>query len=122
MNITCGIDIIEVHRVEEAIEKFDERFLNRIYTDLEKTYCNSRDNRYQHFAARFAAKEAVFKAISKYLYNKYEIKWTEIEIILDKNQRPIVNLKKNIEGLKQIDVSLSHIEQYATATCVAVFE
>ena len=122
MRVTCGTDIIEVSRVKEAIEKFEERFISRIYTELETTYCNSKETRYQHFAARFAAKEAVFKAISQSFDNKYDLKWTDIEIMLDKNQRPIVNLKMNIEGLKQIDVSLSHIEQYATATCVAVFE
>lgn len=122
MRVTCGTDIIEVSRVKEAIEKFEERFISRIYTELETTYCNGKETRYQHFAARFAAKEAVFKAISQSFDNKYDLKWTDIEIMLDKNQRPIVNLKMEIKGLKQIDVSLSHIEQYATATCVALFE
>ena len=122
MKVKCGTDIIEVDRVKEAIEKYEERFLNKIYTDLEITYCNSKENRYQSFAARFAAKEAVFKAISEGLDSKYDIKWTDIEIILGKNQRPIVNLKMNIEGLSQLDVSLSHIEKFATATCVALFE
>ncbi|MBP3255357.1 MAG: holo-ACP synthase [Clostridia bacterium] len=122
MKIKCGTDIIEVNRIKEAIEKFEERFLNKVYTDLEITYCNSKETRFQNFAARFAAKEAVFKAISESLENKYDIKWTDIEIILDKNQRPIVNLKIEVKGLNQIDVSLSHIEKYATATCVAVFD
>ena len=122
MKVTCGTDIIEVDRVKNAIEKYGERFLNKIYTNLEITYSNSKDTRYQHFAARFAAKEAVFKAVSEYLNDKFDINWTDIEIMLDKNQRPVVNLKINISGLKQIDVSLSHIEKYATATCVAVFD
>ena len=122
MKVTCGTDIIEVNRVKDAIEKYGERFLNKIYTNLEITYSNSKETRFQHFAARFAAKEAVFKAISQKIDNKYEIKWTDIEIILDRNGRPSVNLKFKIEGLTQIDVSLSHVEQYATATCVAVFD
>lgn len=122
MRIKCGTDIIEVDRVKDAIEKYEERFLNKIYTDLEITYCNSKENRYQSFAARFAAKEAVFKAISENLDSKYDIKWTDIEVMLGKDQRPVANLKMDIKGLQQIDVSLSHIEKYATATCVAVFD
>ena len=122
MEVKCGTDIIEVNRIKEAIEKHGDRFLKKIYTDLEITYCNSKDTSFEHFAARFAAKEAIFKAISDSLDDKYDIKWTEIEIILDKNQRPVVHIYKKIDGLKQIDVSLSHIEKYATATCVAVFE
>ena len=110
MNITCGIDIIEVHRVEEAIEKFDERFLNRIYTDLEKTYCNSRDNRYQHFAARFAAKEAVFKALP---FDKIAFK--KIQIINDKSGAPRVTVKdRRAEGL-EFKISLSHTKNFAQA-------
>ena len=120
MKITTGIDIIEVNRIEESIEKFGDKFLKEIFTDKEIKYCNSKKNKYQHYAARFAAKEAVFKAISKLLDNKYKIEWTEIEIIHGKNQKPIVNLLKTIKQIEQIDVSLSHIKEYATASCIAV--
>ena len=64
MQIKTGIDIIEVNRIKEAIQDLDEKFLKRVYTNYEIEYCNSKNNmKYQHFAARFAAKEAVFKAI-----------------------------------------------------------
>ena len=81
MQIKTGIDIIEVNRIKEAIQDLDEKFLKRVYTNYEIEYCNSKNNmKYQHFAARFAAKEAVFKAISNKLKSKYDISWTDIEI------------------------------------------
>ena len=65
MKITCGTDIIEVKRIKDAINKKGDKFLNKIYTPFEIEYCNSKNSmKYQHFAARFAAKEAIFKAIS----------------------------------------------------------
>ena len=121
MKITCGIDIIEVKRIRDSIEKFGNAFLEKIYTPDEIEYCNSKKNRYQHFAARFAAKEAIFKAISEKLKNKYDIEWNEIEILSDESGKPNVNLRKKIENIEQIDVSLSHLEEYATANCVVIF-
>ena len=121
MKITCVIDIIEVKRIRDSIEKFGNAFLEKIYTPDEIEYCNSKKNRYQHFAARFAAKEAIFKAISEKLKNKYDIEWNEIEILSDESGKPNVNLRKKIENIEQIDVSLSHLEEYATANCVVIF-
>ena len=121
MKITCGIDIIEVKRIRDSIEKFGNAFLEKIYTVNEIEYCNSKKNKYQHFAARFAGKEAVFKAISEKLENKYDIKWNEIEIISNENGKPNVNLLKKIDDIEQIDVSLSHLEEYAIANCVVIF-
>ena len=67
MKITTGIDIIEVDRIKKAIEDLDKNFLQRIYTEKEIEYCNKfKMAKYEHFAARFAVKEAVFKAISEY--------------------------------------------------------
>ena len=122
MRITTGTDIIEVNRIKDSAEKFGDKFLKEIYTDNEIKYCEDKKNKYQHLAARFAAKEAVFKAISETLNNKYDIKWTDIEILSGTNQKPFVNLLKNIEEVKQIDVSISHIKEYAVATCVAILE
>ena len=72
MKITCGTDIIEIDRVKESIEELGEKFIKRVFTDKEIEYCESRKGqKYQHYAGRFAAKEAAFKAISKILDNKY---------------------------------------------------
>ena len=122
MKITCGTDIIEVNRIKDAIEKHGEKFLNEIFTISEIKYCDEKVNKYQHYAARFAAKEAVFKAISEFLSNKYEIEWTDIEVLHNKDQKPIVNLKKEIDQLDQIDISLSHVKEYAIANCVCIFK
>ena len=64
MKISCGTDIIEIKRIEEAIEKYEEKFKDEIFTKIEVDYCESHKNqRFQHYAARFSAKEAIFKAI-----------------------------------------------------------
>lgn len=119
MKILCGTDIIEINRVEEAIESLGDKFLNRVFTKQEIEYCESKKKqKYQHYAGRFAAKEAVFKAISELLESKYEIKWIDIEILSNENSKPKVNLKLKLENIENIDISISHCKQYATATAV----
>lgn len=123
MDIRCGTDIIEVSRIEESITKFGDQFLNRIYTKNEIEYCNSKNvMKYQHYAARFAAKEAIFKAISSKIDNKYDIDWKNIEILNKEDGKPyaVLNLA-NIDNNIDIDISLSHIKEYAIANCVAFF-
>ena len=124
MNVTSGTDIIEIERVKGLIEDVKEKALNRIYTSKEIAYCECKANvKYQHYAARFAAKEAIFKAISKKLRDKFEISWTDVEILNDKNGRPEVNfIEKEIKGIQSIEISLSHCREFAVATAVAVWE
>lgn len=121
MQITCGTDIIEIERIKENIEDLGEKFLNRIYTQTEIEYCESKKGqKYQHYAARFAAKEAIFKAISKDLKDKYEIGWKEMEILNDEQGRPQVRIK----GVQRenIDISISHCREYAVAMVVMLVE
>ena len=74
MKIACGTDIIEIDRIKQSIEDMGERFLERVYTEKEIEYCESKKGqKYQHYAARFAAKEAAFKAISEQLNDKYSM-------------------------------------------------
>ena len=122
LKINCGTDIIEVCRIKESIERKGDNFLNKIYTEKEIEYCNSKNNmKYQHFAARFAAKEAIFKAISNMLKDKYEITWKDVEILNDENGRPYVHFLNNDYNIKQIDISISHLKEYAVANCIIVF-
>ena len=123
MKSTCGTDIIEIERIQHSIEEIGEKFKERVYTKKEIEYCESKKNqKYQHYAARFAAKEAVFKAISHELENKYQIEWKNIEIINDKNGRPEVNFVNiHINELEQIDLSISHCRKYAVANVVSVY-
>ncbi len=117
MEIKVGTDIIEVERIKESIESLGEKFLNRVYTKNEIEYCEKTNSmKFQHYAARFAAKEAVFKAISKLLNNKFDISWKDIEIINDENGRPYVELYCiEKQKIADIDISLSHIKDYAIA-------
>ncbi len=119
MKIKCGTDIIEVSRIKESIEKLGDKFLNKIYTKKEIEYCLSKNNmKYQNLAARFAAKEAIFKAISSLLKNKYEMTWTDVEVLNDENGRPYVHFLNNNYNIEQIDISISHLKEYAIATCI----
>lgn len=123
MKIQCGTDIIEVKRIEEAIENLGNKFIEKMYTKKEIEYCDSKNKmKYQHYAARFAAKEAIFKAVSNLLQDKYELIWTDVEIINDKRGRPEVHFINSIleDKIANIDISLSHIKEYAVAYCVVI--
>lgn len=117
MSIKTGVDIIEICRIKDSIESTDGKFCERVYTDREIEYCESKKNqKYQHYAARFAAKEAVFKALSPSLKSKYDISWKDIEILKDETGRPYVNILNNEEiEIGEIDISLSHCKEYAVA-------
>ena len=86
MKITCGTDIIEIDRVKKAIED-NKKFLEEVYNKKEIEYCEgTKSAKYQHYAARFAAKEAIFKAVSNRLNNKFELTWKDVEILNDENR------------------------------------
>ncbi|MCL2860206.1 MAG: holo-ACP synthase [Oscillospiraceae bacterium] len=116
MKIFCGTDIIEIDRIKSSIEENGDNFLNKIYTKKEIEYCESKKNaKYQHYSARFAAKEAVFKALSQLLADKYEVSWKDIEIVNLEDGKPIVNLLKKGYNIDYIELSLSHSRDYAVA-------
>lgn len=114
-----GIDIIEIERVKQSIEDTEGKFCERVYTQKEIEYCESKNvQKYQHYAARFAAKEAVFKAISPLLDNKFSIEWKDIEVLNGENGRPYINLLKKDININEIDISISHCKTYAVASVV----
>ena len=124
MKATCGIDIIEIKRVKESIENTGDAFLKRVFTEKEIEYCESKNKqKYQHYAARFAAKEAVFKAISGQLKDKYSVTWKDFEVENDVNGRPKINIY-NIDNsnIENIDISISHCKSYATANVVILYK
>lgn len=121
MNILTGTDIIEIKRIKESIEQFGDRFIETIYTKEEIKYCEAKKNaKYQHYAARFAAKEAIFKAVSELLTNKFELDWQNTEVINSEEGKPIVKfINTNIEEkILSIDISISHCKEYAIANVV----
>jgi holo-[acyl-carrier protein] synthase len=119
MNLRTGVDLIEIARVEGAIARHGVHFLSRVYTADELAYC--RDN-HASLAARFAAKEAVSKALGCGIG---EVGWREIEVGGDENKAPKLILhgaaKRMAEelGLEAWSISLSHTHEHAIAFVVA---
>lgn len=121
MKISCGTDIIEIDRVKSCIDNIGEKFVNAIYTEKEIEYCESRKTqKYQHYAARFAAKEAIFKALSTKIGSKYQ--WKDFEVLNDENGKPKVYLATEISNLEDIDISISHCKTYAVANVIAIYK
>ena len=124
MIVGTGIDIVEVFRMRDAISKWGDNFLNKIFTPAEMKYSNSRRFSYQHFAARFAAKEAVIKAFGE--PKKFPIKWTEIEILNDDEGKPVIKFHgdalklKNKKKIESVILSISHSKNYAIANVILV--
>lgn len=117
MKIACGTDIIEIERIKQNIETLGEKFLNKIYTKQEIQYCESKKTqKYQSYAGRFAVKEAVFKAISFKLEDKYQICWKDIETINNQQGKPELKIiGVDMSNVESIDVSISHCKTYAVA-------
>lgn len=124
MKVSCGVDIIEIERVKNSIENVGEKFLKKVFTDKEIEYCeNRKGQKYQHYAGRFAAKEAAFKAISSQLDDKYSVSWKDFEIVNDMQGRPQINISNlNVEKIEDIDVSISHCKLYAMANVVLIYK
>ncbi|MBI2850330.1 MAG: holo-ACP synthase [Chloroflexi bacterium] len=115
---SVGVDIIEIVRIRRAIERYGERFLNRIFTGTELKLCRENPGR---LASRFAGKEAVMKALGTGVRG---VKWREIEILSERSGKPLVQLhgttreKAASLGVSRLAISLSDSEQYAVAFVV----
>ena len=114
--ILTGVDIIEVKRIKKVIQS-NKKFLEKVFTPVEVEYCLSRKNKWQHFAVRFAAKEAVLKALGSARKNTG---FSDIEILNRKNSgEPVVNIAKNgINKKFSFFISLSHSQTKAVAFSV----
>lgn len=116
-----GTDIIEIDRIQHNINRYESRFLNRIFTLREQEYCMKRKYPALHFAGRFAAKEAVVKALGTGF--SQNISWTDIEVSNDEFGKPLVVLSPHVNALFNfplLHLSISHCRQYATAFAVWV--
>ncbi len=120
MVIGIGIDIIEIDRIKKSIDDYGDQFLQKIYTENEIKYCLSKQDKYQHLAARFAAKEAIYKAISSN-WNS-ELSWQDMDIVNAPNGMPEVKFRGHLEKFlskdKELKISMSHSRDYVT--CVAI--
>lgn len=122
--IGIGTDIVECLRIAQMIEKHEDVFIQRVYTPGEIEYCGHRKAATQHYAGRWAAKEAILKAIGTGWAKG--IQWTDIEIINEMGGKPIVRLggqAKEIchsKGIQEVLVSISHCRTFATAFATAI--
>lgn len=122
MIVGTGIDIAEVQRIRKAIERHGERFLQRVFTDGEIQYCESKANRAERYAARFAAKEAGMKAIGTGW--NYGVRWRDFEVLRRPGERPILLLHgKAAEfaaklGTTNVTLSLTHTAGQAMAQVI----
>ncbi len=118
-DVPVGVDIIEIDRIERTLQRFGSRFLERIYTADEISYCRGRP---AQLAARFAAKEAVMKALGT---GTRGVGWRDVEITRERTGKPRVNLTGRAAararrlGIRNMGVSISHSHTYAVASVVA---
>jgi holo-[acyl-carrier protein] synthase len=121
--VGTGIDIVECLRIAQMIERHGELFITRVYTDAEIEYCTARKAATQHYSGRWAAKEAVLKALGTGW--RRGISWRDIEIRNDRKGAPTINLRAGARdvmekaGIRRLHVSISHCRSFAVAHVVA---
>ena|SRR5579871_3633963 len=122
--VGIGTDIVECLRIGRMIEQHGELFLNRVYTEREIRYCQARKRATEHFAGRWAAKEAILKCLGTSW--RRGLCWTDLEIRNERNGQPRVHIcgaaKDVAQGLRVSDIllTISHCRAYATAYALAV--
>ena len=122
MIVGTGIDITEVPRIAESIQRFGDRFLRRVYTEGEIKYCDSKANRIERYAARFAAKEAAMKALGTGWSRG--IRWRDIEVYRQPGSRPTIRFHGSAAefaariNAKNVALSLSHTPEQAIASVI----
>jgi holo-[acyl-carrier protein] synthase len=107
-----GTDIIEIDRIKKSVERFGDGFLKHILTDEEMTHAKKFKSPWAHYAGRFAAKEAIFKAMGD-----PKLSWHDVSIVNDKQGKPVCKYKK-AKFKNRILISISHSKNYATAICI----
>ncbi|MDP1808454.1 MAG: holo-ACP synthase [Actinomycetota bacterium] len=118
-----GVDIVEIDRINQAIENRKDRFIKRIFTDSEQEYCLGKPRPFRHFATRFAAKEAVSKALGT---GKKGMRWTDVEVCRDGKGCPYIKLtggaaeRAREKGVCDVAISLSFNHNNAVASAVAM--
>lgn len=124
MKIREGIDIVSIERLQEAAERHGDRFLDRIFTAGERAYCESKRYKFEHYAARFAAKEAMMKAME--IRKKDRLRFREIEVCRRPTGKPEIAMapaSRKRFGLPdgvQIELSMSHERKYAVSFVVLI--
>ncbi|MEZ5943872.1 MAG: holo-ACP synthase [Planctomycetaceae bacterium] len=124
MIVGLGTDIIEIVRIGAMIEKHGELFLQRVYTEQEINYCHAKKGALQHYAGRWAAKEAVMKTLGTGFTKG--VGWKDIQVVNLRSGKPAIQLSggaarvAELLGIDEILITISHCKAYATATAVAM--
>jgi holo-[acyl-carrier protein] synthase len=122
MIVGLGTDLAEVLRIRKSVERYGDRFLNRIYTAKERTYSLSKANAAERLAARFAAKEAGMKAIGTGWH--HGVTWRDFEVVNEPSGKPVLNLTGVAQriadqlGVARISLSMTHTAQMAFAVVI----
>ncbi len=118
--VGTGVDLVEVPRFHGVVERLGDRFLKKIFTPAELSYARSRKTMMQHLAARFAAKEAVVKALGA--PKGLGLEWHDLEVTHSVGGQPRVLFHRSMARFrkKRVHLSLTHTEQYAVATAIVV--
>ncbi|MGH9789013.1 MAG: holo-ACP synthase [Candidatus Acidiferrales bacterium] len=122
MIVGTGIDIAEPARVKAAVERYGQRFLKRIFTEGEIGYCERKRNKYERYAARFAAKEAAFKALG--IGWRRGIRWVDVEVTNLPSGQPTLKLAGRAQefaerlGVRHVSLSLTHTDQFTFAQVI----
>ena len=116
--VGTGVDLVEVPRFRKAMERWGDRLLSRLFTQSELAYCQAYKVAEEHLAVRFAAKEAVVKALGA--PKGLGLEWKDLEIVRSKSGQPIVRFRGSMSRWKrlQVHLSLSHTSEYAVATAL----
>jgi holo-[acyl-carrier protein] synthase len=114
-----GIDLVDVGRVRHLVERWGDSFKNRVFTEGEIVFCERMKNKYQSYAARFSAKEALLKAIGTGL--SHGVRWKDMEVVDDGRSTPRFSLSgmvREFVGEREVSLSISHTRDHATAIVV----
>ncbi|MFQ5904970.1 MAG: holo-ACP synthase [bacterium] len=117
--LQVGIDLVEVARLEHLVEEWGDRFKKRVFTDREIAFCETVKNKYQSYACRFSAKEALLKAIGTGL--SHGVRWKDMEVVDDGRSIPGFALEGRVAelvGKRGVSLSLSHTSKYAAAVVI----
>jgi len=124
MIVGLGTDIVEIVRIGSMIERHGELFLQRVYSEKEIAYCQRHKEAMQHYAGRWAAKEAIMKTLGTGFTKG--VGWTDIQIVNQQSGKPIVELSggalrvSKLRGIDEVLITISHCKAYATATAIAL--
>jgi holo-[acyl-carrier protein] synthase len=118
----CGVDIVEISRISALAERHGDRFLKKLFTPAEIEYCRRFKNQGERYAARFAAKEAVFKALGTGW--REGIRWLDVEVTHRPSGKPELVLRGRAreladgQGVTRMEISISHADHYAVAQVI----